>query len=356
MIPASVHLLPCQGEGGRGPTRRAVVAAFGALLAGSPALAQQLGRTPVAPVKIEIEALPITAFDPRVPEQRQFGAVEFIGGIELKSSCRDFGGLSALRMLADGERFVALSDRAHWLTGRIVYDHGRPDAIADAEIAPMLGADGRPLSARGWYDTESLATDGDTLYVGIERVHRIVKFDFGRSGVVARGEPIAVPADFSSLPANKGIEALAFVPADQPLAGTLIAVSERGLDRSGNIKGYLIGGPTPGQFAVKRSDDFDVSDCALLPSGDLVLLERRFSWTSGVAIRLRRIAIRTIRPGALVDGPVLLFADMANQIDNMEGLGIHRNAAGDLVLTLISDDNFSILQRTLLLQFRLSGE
>ena len=30
----------------------------------------------------------------------------------------------------------------------------------------------------------------------------------------------------------------------------------------------------------------------------------------------------------------------------------HRTAAGDILLTLIWDDNFSPLQRTLLLQFR----
>jgi hypothetical protein len=35
----------------------------------------------------------------------------------------------------------------------------------------------------------------------------------------------------------------------------------------------------------------------------------------------------------------------------MEGLSIHRSATGETVLTLISDDNFSVLQRTLLLQF-----
>jgi hypothetical protein len=37
----------------------------------------------------------------------------------------------------------------------------------------------------------------------------------------------------------------------------------------------------------------------------------------------------------------------------MEGLDVHRDADGALVLTMISDDNFSLLQRTLLLQFRL---
>ena len=40
----------------------------------------------------------------------------------------------------------------------------------------------------------------------------------------------------------------------------------------------------------------------------------------------------------------------------MEGLGIHRSPQGETVLTLISDDNFSALQRTILLQFTLIDE
>jgi hypothetical protein len=38
----------------------------------------------------------------------------------------------------------------------------------------------------------------------------------------------------------------------------------------------------------------------------------------------------------------------------MEGLAIHREG-GDVVLSLISDDNFSSLQKTLLLEFSLPG-
>ena len=48
--------------------------------------------------------------------------------------------------------------------------HSTSSGIAEAEMAPMLRADGAPLHARGWYDTEALASDGDTFYVGIERV------------------------------------------------------------------------------------------------------------------------------------------------------------------------------------------
>src|ERR1043166_1045364 len=89
------------------------------------------------------------------------------------------------------------------------------------------------------------------------------------------------------LPYNTGLEALVTVPKGQPLAGTLIAISERGLDTDSNIIGFLIGGPQPGDFAVRRTDNFDISDAVLLHSGDLLILERKFSWLSGVGIRIR---------------------------------------------------------------------
>jgi len=68
------------------------------------------------------------------------------------------------------------------------------------------------------------------------------------------------------------------------------------------------------------------------------------------------VPLAAIKSGAAVDGAVLIFADMGHQIDNMEGLAVHRAADGAIVLTLISDDNFSALQRTVLLQFTLVGE
>jgi hypothetical protein len=66
------------------------------------------------------------------------------------------------------------------------------------------------------------------------------------------------------------------------------------------------------------------------------------------------LTLTDVSPGALVDGPVLFEADLGYAIDNMEGLSVHRTASGETVLTLISDDNFSVLQRTLLLQFTLT--
>jgi hypothetical protein len=323
--------------------RAALIAATGILLAGAPALAQ--GR-------IEVRAAPISSFDNRDHDLRRFGKLEFRGGLELTSPSRNFGGISGLRMEPDGNRFLAVTDAGHWLRGRIIYSGSAPAGIADAEMAPMLGPDGKPLAAHGWQDTEAIAEDGGTVYVGIERVQRIVKYDFAKDGLQARGVPIPVPPVFKGMPANKSIEALAIVPKGQPLAGTLIVISEAALDVAGNNKAFLLGGPSPGAFSVKRLDNFDVTDCALLPGGDLLILERRFSFLNS-AIRIRRIAAGDLRPGATVGGSTVLYADLGQQIDNFEGLGLHRAASGETVLTLVSDDNFSPLQRTLLMQFTL---
>jgi hypothetical protein len=306
--------------------------------------------------RIEIKSTAIEAFDPRNPATRRFGLLEFRGGLVLDSPSKDFGGLSGLRVMPDGQKFVAVTDKSQWLRARIVYRGTMPIAIADAEMAPMLGPDGRPLRVRGWYDTEALAGDGDTLYAGIERAHRIVRFNFGKDGLLSRGIPIPVPPSFRALPHNASIECLAMPPAGGPLAGTLIVVSERGLDADGNIKGFLLGGAVRGEFSFRRMDDFDVSDCAIAPGGRLLVLERRFTWTTGVAMRIRSVPLASIRPNATVEGTALIGADMGFQIDNMEGLSVHRAPDGATVLTIVSDDNFSPIQRTLLLQFALVGE
>ena len=73
----------------------------------------------------------------------------------------------------------------------------------------------------------------------------------------------------------------------------------------------------------------------------------------GITARIRRVPQRDIRPGAVVDGPVLIEADLGYQLDNMEGMAVHRSPSGETIITLVSDDNFSPLQRTLLLQFAL---
>ncbi len=97
-------------------------------------------------------------------------------------------------------------------------------------------------------------------------------------------------------------------------------------------------------FSVVRSDEFDVSDGDFLPGGDLLLLERRFNMASGVAMRIRRIKGANIVKGATVDGEIVLEADMGYQIDNMECLDVWTRPDGAVMMSVVSDDNHSILQ------------
>jgi hypothetical protein len=124
----------------------------------------------------------------------------------LTSNNPAFGGLSGIHVEADGSHFVAITD---------VYRDGRI-----RPRTPMLGSDGKPLAARGWYDAESLAERDGMLYVGIERVEQMVRFDYRRDGLLARGQAISVPPDFKTFAYNKGLECLA-APRQGSLAGDL---------------------------------------------------------------------------------------------------------------------------------------
>ncbi|MDE2376028.1 esterase-like activity of phytase family protein [Bradyrhizobium sp.] len=319
-----------------------------------PKAAGQAEHAVPEPVAIEVNARPIPAFDPRDRAHQRFGRLQYRSGLVLTSPYRGFGGLSGIRLDARGERFIAISDQGAWFTGAIRYRGREMVGLADVEAAPMLNAEGRPITERRhWYDSESIALDGSFVYVGLERVNQLLRFDFSKGFTRSRGEAMPLPPAARRLPNNKGLEGLVVVPQGQPLAGTLIALSERGLDHDGNLLAFLIGGPSPGQFSIRRTENFDISDAVLLPSGELLILERKFSWFTGVNIRIRAIALKSIAPNALVDGEAIFSADLGHEIDNMEGIDAHVTSEGETVLTLVSDDNFSLLQRTLLLQFTL---
>src|SRR5581483_4603873 len=127
------------------------------------------------PVSIEVKARPIASFDPRDRSHVRFGSLEWRSGLVLTSGFRGFGGLSGIRLDQKGERFIAISDKGGWFTGRIRYEGRDMKGLDDVEASPMLGPDGRPITARGWYDSESIALDGSLVYIGLERVNQVLR-------------------------------------------------------------------------------------------------------------------------------------------------------------------------------------
>jgi hypothetical protein len=84
---------------------------------------------------------------------------------------------------------------------------------------------------------------------------------------------------------------------------------------------------------------------------DLLVLERSFSFLT-FTVQIRHVPAIEVRPGATMDGAVLLRAS-GGEIDNFEGLGIRHLPDGETRITIVSDDNFNSFQRTLLLDFAL---
>ncbi|AMJ61868.1 esterase-like activity of phytase family protein [Bosea sp. PAMC 26642] len=331
-------------------TRRAALTGLGALTLAPGAHAQALEP---ARIPITISARPLKSFEPRNPDKTRFGLMRFRGGLVLTGSHPRFGGLSGLWRSGDGTDLVAITDNGFWLTAKARSQDGRIVGLDGAELAPILGSSGRPLHRSRYYDTESLTIADGVAYIGVERTHDILRFDWAAHGVEARARIVPAPREVKRLPDNRGLEAIGVVPAGHALAGAVVAIAERSGSDTEPTLGVIIGGRQPGLFQVARRDGFDITDLAFLASGDILLLERWYRTLRGVAMRIRRIAGASLRPGALLDGPVLIEADLGQEIDNMEGICVHRDG-GKTIVTLVSDDNFSFLQRTLLLEFELA--
>jgi hypothetical protein len=331
-------------------TRRSLLIGGGAIAAASAAGAA-LAQRPQAfrdATPVPVTAEPIGRLSVTDPDRTRFGALVFRSGLDLKSSASAFGGFSGLWRSENGRDLIALADNAQWLKARIVTADGHLAGLTDAVMAPLLLSTGTPLRRTRYYDTESIAISGQEAFVGIERNHAVIRFERDRGGALVRGVPLSAPQGLSDLPANGGLEAIGVAPRSSPLAGALVAIAE-------GQKGFILTGPRRGSFDVVRSSNYDVTDLAFLPDGDLLLLERRFALLGGLGCRLRRMAAGGIAPGARVDGEIVYESDGSHQVDNMEGLAVHREGR-ETVVTLISDNNFNTsLQRTLLLEFALAG-
>lgn len=329
-------------------TRRSALAGLGALAVAPEARAQTREGGPVA-----VSARPIRAFEPRNPEKTRFGKLAFRSGLVLSGDHSRFGGFSGLwRGGVDGSDLVAVTDNGFWLTAKVASRDGRLTGLEGANLAPILGASGKPLHRSRYYDTESLCIADGVAYMGVERTHDVLRFDWAGQGVMARARIVPVPREVKRLPDNRGLEAIGVVPAGQPLAGAIVAVAERSGTDDEPTLGVILGGRQPGLFQVARHDGFDITDLAFLPDGDMLLLERWYRTLRGVGMRIRRVPGASLKAGALLDGPTLIQADLGQEIDNMEGLAVHLED-GKTILTLISDDNFSFLQRTVMLEFEL---
>jgi hypothetical protein len=315
-----------------------------------------LGRGPQADsLALEVQPVP---FHPSDPGRQTAGPLRFRGGLWLRSPDPWFGGLSDLRVAPDGAGLLAVSDCGHGLVGTLVHDSGGDLVdLQAARLVELTGLDGEPLvGVEG--DAESLAYEADDgLLIGFEKYHRIWRY--------ARVPPFAGPAEprpaprfEEACPSNRGLETM--VALDD---GRLFVACEAdgreatrawvGRGRRWAAREYPLTANGPGGV-------FRPSAAALLPDGDVLVLERRFPPLEVRLVRLTKASLEGTGP--LTPSEIVRLAP-PQSVDNFEGIDVREDPSGATLVYLISDDNGCTkragvvplrLQRTLLLLFELT--
>jgi hypothetical protein len=275
------------------------------------------------------------------------GKLIFQGGLRLKSSNQRFGGVSGLATSSDGRRLSAVTDRGEWLQFKpVLSPAGKLIDVSDVQIGRLRGPTGKLLRRKRDKDAESLATIGDGFAVAFEHNHRIWLYQGRAPPFLARPTKMALPKLPRAMPRNAGLEALARLRD-----GRLVAIAEDFPSEAPYLQGWEYNNNQWRGFQYHRHALFLPAGATTLPSGDLLVLERRFTLTGGFATRLVTIPPSLIGPNTDVTGLELARLERPVITENFEGVASYRNSAGETILYLISDGNFFVLQRTLLLKF-----
>ncbi|OUS19576.1 hypothetical protein A9Q95_15055 [Rhodobacterales bacterium 59_46_T64] len=276
------------------------------------------------------------------PTEAQNPDAVFLSRYVWHDPARAFGGISGIDLAPDGRAFRAISDRGNLLSGRLRREDGQIIGVDDLRIVQLRNGFGTPLRG-AMQDSEGLVWDGGpNVVISFEGNHRLAMFD--ADGLLRRQLPLA--REFLSFESNQGMEALALGPE-----GALYTVAEA-VAQDGKSTLYRFDGTRwTVAFRFAGDGEFLPVGADFGPDGALYLLERDFTGL-GFRSRVRRFDLGdgTAQAG---DGQVL-WQSRAREFDNLEGVSVWRDGAGNLRLTMVSDDNFMRFQRTELVEFVIS--
>jgi len=294
---------------------------------------------PPAPVQagpaITIQAAPLE-FDPKNPAKKALGAFTWAGGVELTSNeTSRLHGLSDIKVWPNG-RVLVVGDEGDLLEAHLVLDYaGHLTGLKDARLTPVIGEDGQPAASHGKVDSdaEGIAefANGDRL-ISLEEHDRILFYP--HSG----GPPRRASMPDVTFAPNAGMEALAIYPK----AGADAYVV--GIEATGETFICRLSAACTKDRTVELKDGYELSAVEVLSGGRMAYLLRAFDPLRGV-----RVILRIVGANGQVEDQLELARPYT--IDNFEGLAAGPSPSGGLRFYLISDDNFSKSQRTLLVAF-----
>lgn len=322
----------------------------------------------VAPERIALQAKKI-ALQAINPARTSIGSLNFVSGFHLTSEEKRFGGLSGIDVLDDGN-LLAISDKGDFVWIDVNEDGVTPVA---ARIAAMRDSKGKPFSTKSAGDAEGLAVQGDVALVSFETDPRVLAYDIGACGAAARGAPLgwsmssAFARQNMNVGDNQGVEGLAITDDGYLLAGIETKtgkgspLSARPLQAGARFD-LAIGEGAPelvGLDQLRIGDDvhvFSLHRSSRVMSGNAItvvetVLERDLDQANLPARVISEVDERSRWRFRIKSSRVLAEMNLLVTIDNYEGIAAKAMPDGRVRLFIISDDNFSASQRTLLMVF-----
>lgn len=272
----------------------------------------------------------------------QAGEVRLIAAWEVLSKDTNVSGFSALRWRKDDHLFL-LSDSASYVRLPVPGTHGAPKR---ARVLPAIQANGQHVT-----DTESLAHDpvSGRSWIGMESANAIVRYSADM-----QKERVVRPVAMRRWGSNSGPESMVRL-AD----GRFIVLAEGDPWSEGPTQALLfpddpISGAQPVPFTFDRPDGYRPVDMAQLADGRVLVLLRRLHFTlpptfSGLIMVLDPAGVGA---GKLWRGRIIARLETPWPTDNYEGIAVGRRTAAGQDLWIVSDDNRSAFQRTILLRLR----
>ncbi|MBA4228419.1 MAG: hypothetical protein C0456_17560 [Hyphomonas sp.] len=290
-----------------------------------------------APLPVDLTATPVSVGEAAQIARRIPETVSISGAWELASPNSNVGGLSGLALLpaSEGGGLLSVSD-----AGAFVWIDLENGAPSGAKISYMQGSDGAMLTGKTEGDAEGLVWSEGLALVSFERSFRIEAFALSTCGSAARAARVAnLPGQHNgrNIDENQGPEAL-YLEADGALGfgyEGMLGTSPLGrvlADGTAEWTGNTA--PAPSLHGLVGRE------IVPLPDGPARTVEMFRAWDPLQGNRIR------LTWGTGADETLTLSRPLL--VDNFEGIAAEALSDQLIRVWIVSDNNFSASQKTLL--------
>ncbi|ACS80632.1 esterase-like activity of phytase family protein [Maridesulfovibrio salexigens] len=273
--------------------------------------------------------------------------LEYRGTLILNSPYPAFGGFSDILLSNDRKTFLAISDMGFWLKGSLNYkqDGSLKNVERRAEMGQLLNTEGKTFAVKYYADSEALCRAPESGYlVAFERVHRINRYDSGTPlDLSGKATTLSIPDQLKNSPKNGGIEAILKLPDN-----SIFTLTEGDDSVSALSKAALFVDGKWINFEYKRNSHYRPTSAGNLADGRILILERKYRGPGTLGIRFCTINRNQMKEGAVLSPEFFCEINLPIPRDNYEGMDIIKDKEGAQWIYIISDDNFSPVQHTLL--------